>query len=493
MQSGRVVILGAGPAGLTAAYELAKAGVTSTVLEADDAVGGLARTVLYKGYRFDIGGHRFFTKVPVVEDLWREILGDDLLTRSRLSRIYYNGKFFSYPLKAFNALEGLGLVETLRCLASYGRARLAPRKPEDDFATWVTNRFGRRLFDLFFRTYTEKVWGIPCSEIQAEWAAQRIRGLSLSTAIRNAVFGERARRKQDVVKSLIDEFHYPRHGPGMMWERTRDEVEKRGSSVRLNSPVTRVFWRDGAVEGVEAAGQVFTGRHFISSIAIRDLVECMMPSPPESVVHAAARLQYRDFLTVALVLRRNDMFPDNWIYIHDPSVKMGRIQNFNNWSPDMTPDPETTCLGLEYFCFEGDGLWSMTDQELMELGKQELRKLGLARSEDVVDGAVVRMRKAYPIYDGQYALAVQAVRTFLKRLPNLQLVGRNGMHRYNNQDHSMFTALLAARNILGGQYDLWRVNVEEEYLENGKPIAPGDLEALEETQPRTPERLVPRD
>ncbi len=493
MQSGRVVILGAGPAGLTAAYELAKAGVTSTVLEADETVGGLARTVVYKGYRFDIGGHRFFTKVSAVEDLWHEILGDDLLSRPRLSRIYYGGKFFSYPLRPFNALEGLGLVETLRCLASYGRARLAPLQPEGDFASWVTNRFGRRLFDLFFKTYTEKVWGIPCSQIQAEWAAQRIRGLSLSTAIRNAIFGERARNKHDVVKTLVDRFYYPRHGPGMMWERTRDEVERRGSDVRLNAPVKRIFWREGAVEGVEAADEVFTGSHFISSIAIRDLIESLTPSPPEEVVQAARKLHYRDFLTIALVLRRKEMFPDNWIYVHDPSVKMGRIQNFNNWSPGMTPDPETTCLGLEYFCFEGDGLWSMTDQELMELGKQELRKLGLARPDDVVDGAVVRMRKAYPIYDGHYAPAVRAVRTFLKRLPNLQLVGRNGMHRYNNQDHSMFTALLAARNILGGQYDLWRVNVDEEYLEDGKPIALADLEALEETQPRTPERLAPRE
>ena len=492
MQSRQVVILGAGPAGLTAAYELAKAGVTSTVLEGDDTVGGLARTVLHKGYRFDIGGHRFYTKVPAVEEIWREILGDDLLTRSRLSRIYYHGKFFSYPLKPFNALEGLGLVETLRCLASYGRARLKPLRPEDDFASWVTNRFGSRLFELFFKTYTEKVWGIPCSEIQAEWAAQRIRGLSLSTAIKNAVFGERAQNKKDVVKTLVERFQYPRHGPGMMWERTSDEVEKRGSSVRLNAPVTRIFWRDGAVEGVEAGGEVFTGRHFISSIAIRDLIECMTPSPPESVMQAAAKLQYRDFLTVALVLRRRDIFPDNWIYVNDPSVKMGRIQNFNNWSPEMAPDPETTCLGLEYFCFEGDGLWSMPDEELMELGKVELRKLGLARPEDVVDGAVVRMRKAYPIYDGQYAPAVLAIRTFLKRLPNLQLVGRNGMHRYNNQDHSMFTALLAARNILGGKYDLWRVNVEEEYLEDGDPLTLADIETLQETQPRTPKRLAPR-
>jgi protoporphyrinogen oxidase len=489
VSSSPVVILGAGPAGLTAAYELSKAGVLSTILERDDTVGGIARTVNYKGYRFDIGGHRFFTKVTAVENLWREVLGDDLLVRERLSRIYYNNRFFSYPLKAFNALAGLGLLETTRCVASYGRARLFPQLPEDDFATWVTNRFGRRLFEIFFETYTEKVWGIPCREIHAEWAAQRIKGLSLTAAIKNALFGERAKSKKDVIKTLIDEFLYPRLGPGMMWERTRELIETMGSRIVFQAPLERVYWKASGVEAVEAGGKVYKGRHFLSSVAIRDLVEALTPQPPAEVVAAAQRLRYRDFLTIALVIRGRDLFPDNWIYIHDARVRMGRIQNFKNWSPEMVPDPEMTCLGLEYFCFEGDELWAMPDEELLALGKREIGQLRLADPAQVVDGAVVRMVKAYPVYDGAYSEAVGTVRAFLEGLGNLQLVGRNGMHRYNNQDHSMLTAMLAARNILGASYDLWQVNVEQEYHEEGREVALSDLKRVEETQPLVPRKL----
>ena len=322
-----VVILGAGPAGLTAAYELGKAGVRSTVLERDDVVGGLARTVEHNGYRFDIGGHRFFTKVSAVEELWREILGDDLLTRPRLSRIYYNGAFFSYPLKPFNALTGLGLLETVLCVASYGWARVFPTKPEEDFAAWVTNRFGKRLFEIFFKTYTEKVWGIPCTQIDAEWAAQRIQGLSLTTAVKNALFGQRGESKGKIVKTLIGEFLYPRHGPGMMWERTQEIVESMGSRVVFDSPIERICWSKGRVEAVQAGGVSYSAEHVVSSIAIRELVESFDPAPPEEVLDAARQLKYRDFLTVALVIRRDGLFPDNWIYIHEPSVKMGRIQN----------------------------------------------------------------------------------------------------------------------------------------------------------------------
>jgi protoporphyrinogen oxidase len=474
---------------LTAAYELGKAGVASTIIERDDTVGGIARTVNYKGYRFDIGGHRFFTKVTPVENLWREVLGDDMLRRGRLSRIYYNNKFFSYPLKPLNALTGLGLFETVRCVASYARSRLSPQLPEADLATWVSNRFGRRLFEIFFETYTEKVWGIPCGEIDAEWAAQRIKGLSLSSAIKNALFGQRAKNKQDVVKTLIDEFLYPRLGPGMMWTRTQELVEAMGSRIVFEAPLERVYWKATGVEAVEAAGVVYQGRHFLSSVAIRDLIEAMTPPPPEEVLAAARRLRYRDFLTIALILRGRDLFPDNWIYIHDASVRMGRIQNFKNWSPEMVPDPEMTCLGLEYFCFEGDELWTTPDEALLELGKREIGQLRLADPEQVVDGAVVRMVKAYPVYDGSYNEAVATIRKFIARLGNLQLVGRNGMHRYNNQDHSMLTAMLAARNILGADYDLWQVNVEQEYHEEGREVALSDLQRVEETQPLVPRKL----
>ncbi len=490
MPSPSVVVLGAGPAGLTAAYELAKAGVASTVLEADDTVGGLSRTAEYKGYRFDIGGHRFFTKVTPVEELWIEILGDDLLTRPRLSRIYYNGKFFSYPLKPFNALFGLGTFETTRCVASYGWARLFPKRPEEDFATWVSNRFGKRLFEVFFKTYTEKVWGIPCSEIQAEWAAQRIKGLSLMTALKNALIGDRSASKQDTVKTLINQFLYPRHGPGMMWEKAQELVEGMGSRVLMEQPVSRVLWSADKIDAVEAGGQIYSGEHFISSMAIRELIESFEPAPPENVIVAARKLKYRDFLTVALMVRGESLFPDNWIYIHEPGVKLGRLQNFKNWSPEMVPDPAMTGLGLEYFCSEGDELWSLTDAELVELGKREIVELGFTTAADITDGTVVRMKKAYPVYDRDYAPALETIREFLATVPNLQWIGRNGMHRYNNQDHSMLTAMLAARNILGAKHDLWQVNVDEEYHEQGREIKLEDVRALDSTQPLVPRKLA---
>ncbi len=492
MSSSPVIIFGAGPAGLTAAYELVKTGVRCTVVEAAGVVGGLARTVNYKGYRFDIGGHRFFTKVSAVERLWREILGDDLLTRPRLSRIYYKGAFFCYPLKPMNALLGLGLWETLRCVGSYGWARLSPRHPEDNFAAWVSNRFGKRLYEIFFKTYTEKVWGIPCTEIQAEWAAQRIKGLSLLTAVKNAIFGGSSgagESKKDVVKTLTDQFLYPRHGPGMMWERAREMIEERGSRLILNAPVRRVYWEPGRVTAVEAGPKTLIGEHFVSSVAVRDLVESLSPPPPENVRAAAARLQYRDFLTVVLMIRRRDVFPDNWIYIHDAAVKLGRLQNFKNWSPEMVPDPETTCLGLEYFCSRGDELWNLPDDELIQLGAREIESLGFVDASEVADGHVVRMEKAYPVYDRRYADALAEIREFLDSLENLQLVGRNGMHRYNNQDHSMLTAMLAARNIEGANFDLWDVNVEREYHEAGRDLRLEDLRSIDSTQPLVPRKI----
>ena len=491
MRSAPVVVFGAGPAGLTAAYELSKAGVRSLVLEADDVVGGISRTVNYKGYRYDIGGHRFFTKVSAVEELWKEVLGDDLIQRPRLSRIYYKRKFFDYPLKPFNALFGLGLFETMRCVLSYGWAQLFPAKPEDNFETWVSNRFGKRLYGIFFKTYTEKVWGIPATEIQAEWAAQRIKGLSLVSAVMNALFGERAKNKGDVVKTLINEFVYPRLGPGMMWERTRDRVVEQGSDVLMETPVEKIRWGAKGVERVESGGETFEAEHYISSMAIRDLVEALDPPPPADVLDAARRLQYRDFLTVALVVDQPDIFPDTWIYIHEPEVKLGRVQNFKNWSPEMVPDSSKSCLGLEYFCFEGDDLWEMADEDLVELGKREIGILGLADPAKVVDGSIVRMKKAYPVYDGAYPAALAAVRRFVEeRLPNLQLTGRNGMHRYNNQDHSMLTAMLAARNIGNNRsYDLWQVNVEQEYHEEGAKQEIEGLDRINETQPLVPRRV----
>ena len=489
-----VVIIGAGPAGLTAAYDLCKEGVSSVVLEKDNVVGGISRTVNYKGYHFDIGGHRFFTKVKAVEAMWHEVLAEgQFLRRNRLSRIYYNKKFFYYPLRASNALLGLGILNSALIFLSYLRAQLFPEKPEDTFEQWISNRFGKRLYRIFFKTYTEKVWGIPCNQIMAEWAAQRIKGLSLLAAVKNALIQQQS--KGDVIKTLIDAFDYPEFGPGMMWETVKQIVERDGSEIRFNAGVEKILWSDGGVDAVQVMvdGKLETieGSHFISTMPIRELIQKLDPPAPDHVLKAAEALNYRDFLTVALVINKRELFPDNWIYIHDSDVKVGRIQNFKNWSPSMVPDPDKTCLGLEYFCFEGDGLWTMSDADLIELGRKELGILGLANPADVEDGSVVRMPKAYPVYDGTYAEALRVVREFLNELPNMQLVGRNGMHKYNNQDHSMLTAMLAVKNILGANYDLWQVNAEQEYHEevtDRDKTNESEFAMLAATQPRVPRR-----
>jgi protoporphyrinogen oxidase len=444
------------------------------VLEADPAyVGGIARTVEHDGYRFDIGGHRFFSKNEEVEELWTEILGDEMLTCGRLSRIYYRGKYFDYPLRAFNALFNLGLLETVLCVASYAWARIHPKQPERSLEDWVSNRFGKRLFRIFFKTYTEKVWGIPCSELSADWAAQRIKGLSLVEAIKGALLPKREpKRRGEVIKTLIDRFRYPRLGPGQMWERVAEVLAESGHPVKMGYRVEKVRHSGGQVTSlvaVDSDGErhELIGSDFVSTLPVRELIQALDPAPPAAVLEAAEQLDYRDFLTVALMIDRAEMFPDNWIYIHEPTVKVGRLQNFKNWSRWMVPDQSRTCLGLEYFCFEGDGLWNLSDPELIELGKRELAQLGMARPEEVIDGKVVRQRKAYPVYDDDYQEHLAVIREWLQEaLPNLQLCGRNGLHKYNNQDHSMMTALLVARRIAGmTNLDPWNVNADAEYHE----------------------------
>jgi protoporphyrinogen oxidase len=472
------VIAGAGPAGLTAAYELSKHGHACVVLEAEtDLVGGISRTDQYKGYRFDIGGHRFFSKSDEVNRLWHEILGEEFLTRPRLSRIYYDRKFFHYPLKPFDALSKLGVMQSARSVASYLRARLRPIRPERSVEDWVVNRFGRRLFEIFFKTYTEKVWGMPTSQISADWAAQRIKGLSLFRAVASALFASKS-RDGEVVKTLIDEFHYPRLGPGQMWEAARDKVRAQGSAVHMDRRVVGIEHDGDQVTALLArdSGGVlhrYEGRHFLSTLPIRHLIGSMAPSAPVEVLEAANRLHYRDFLTVVLIVDQPETFPDNWIYIHEPNVQLGRVQNFKNWSPDMVPDPSKTSLGLEYFCFEGDALWETPDVDLIELGQREIAQIGLVPASKVVDGCVVRMPKAYPVYDDAYQERLAVIRRWLRGFANLELAGRNGMHKYNNQDHSMMTALLAARNILGlGHFDTWKVNTDAEYHEGGPDAEP---------------------
>lgn len=480
-----VVILGAGPAGLTAAYELSNLGLGCVVLEQDNVVGGLARTVEHKGFRFDIGGHRFYTKVSLVQQIWRDILGDDLLSRKRLSRIYYKSKFFAYPLQPLDAFRGLGPIETCRCGVSFLWSRLFPTLPERDFETWVSNRFGRRLFKTFFQSYTEKVWGMNCRDIAAEWAAQRIKGLSLWSLLQDAILPHSNNR----IKTLIKEFQYPRLGPGMLWSRMREIVEQRGVRVILNAPVESVRLQSGKVLSVRAGGNIYQGQHFISSIPIRELVEKLEPAVEQDLQAAAAKLRYRDFITVALMVRGRNLFPDNWIYIHNAAIRAGRVQNYGNWSPDMTADTESSCLGVEYFCNSSDDIWKMRDEDLITLAKREMTKLQLLKEEDVTDGAVLRMPKAYPVYDRNYQDALTVIRNFVANVGNLQLVGRNGMHRYNNQDHSMLTAILAARNVAGSRFDLWNLTLDKDYLETGPQISTEELAALEQSQPFVPRTI----
>jgi protoporphyrinogen oxidase len=468
-----ILVIGAGPAGLTAAYRLVQEGEQVVVLEADSTVGGISRTVQVDGWRFDIGGHRFFTKVPEVESLWHEILpDDDFLMRPRMSRIYYNGKFFDYPLRAFNALAALGPLEALRCVGSYLWVRIHPPSNQDSFEGWTAARFGWRLYRKFFKSYTEKVWGMPATSIKADWAAQRIKNLSLGKAIFRAMFKYSG---SETITSLIEEFQYPKYGPGMMWERCRDLVSDGGGTVLLNSPVVSVRHRDGSAHSVvyssAGAGDTVAIREVdvsavISSMPLKELVESLDPLPPSDVRTAAANLSYRDFLTVALIVPESCGFPDNWIYIHDPEVSVGRIQNFRSWSPLMVKSGYT-CLGMEYFVSIGDKLWEMADADLLELAAQELAKIGIARKDQIETGYVVRMPKAYPVYDDRYQEAVEAIRKWLDiNVTNLYPVGRNGMHRYNNQDHSMYTAMLAVDNIVNAaSHDIWSVNVDEEYHE----------------------------
>lgn len=489
-----VAIIGAGPAGLTAAYLLTKKGYSVTVIEKDPVyVGGISRTVEYKGFRFDIGGHRFFSKSKEVVDLWNEILPDDFIQRPRMSRIYYEGKFYSYPLRAFEALRNLGILRSTLCMLSYLRWKLLPKKDVRSFEDWVVNQFGHKLYSIFFKTYTEKVWGMPCDEMSADWAAQRIKGLSLGGAVLDGLkrsLGINNKPNDGMAtKTLLETFRYPRQGPGMMWEAARDHVVKGGNHVLMGHALKQMKYnaRTGRWKVLATApdgGSVaINATHVISSAPMRELAARIDPVP--ATVPQAMDLKYRDFLTVALMIRSDDLFPDNWIYIHDSKVKVGRVQNFRSWSPEMVPEPGIACVGLEYFCFEGDGLWAAKDADLVDLAKKEMAILGLCRPEDVVDGAVVRQEKAYPVYDDQYAENVRHMREELEAAyPTLHMVGRNGMHRYNNQDHAMMTAMLTVRNIEAGAriYDIWGVNEDAEYHEAGDE---GERAAL------ASQRLVP--
>src|SRR6266851_117710 len=447
-------ILGAGPAGLTAAHVLARRHHPGAVFEADGTVGGIAKTIEFNGYRFDLGGHRFFTKIEPIQRLWEEMLGDDFLTRPRLSRIFYKGKYFSYPITAKDVVGRLGLFESTLCALSYLWASRHRKAEAETFEEWVTSRFGRRLYDAFFRSYTEKLWGIPGSEIRALWAAQRIKNFSLGKAVLN-ILGLR----REHVTTLIEEFRYPRLGPGQMWERFATASREDGVPVHLNQRCIALKHSDNRVNTIVIQQNGSIDEHqvdsVVSSIPLSELILGLDPPAPPEVKTAARALRYRDLVLVALMTSESEPFPDNWIYLHDPDTRAGRVQNYGVWSEGMV-QPGMTCLGVEYFCFEGDEIWNMTDEQAVELAKSELARIGLIDPTKVTDGVKVLVSKAYPMYDHAYEEAVETIRAYLQRFENLETCGRNGLHRYNNQDHSMWTAILATLNLVDGDsHDVW--------------------------------------
>ena len=459
-----ILIIGAGPAGLTAAWEAEKHGIKTLILEGDKEIGGISRTVERNGWRFDIGGHRFFTKVDEVYQIWDEILDkEDFLLRPRMSRIYYKNKFYDYPLKASNALFNLGIIEAVRCVLSYFYVRVFPPKNQDNFEDWVAARFGWRLYNIFFKTYTEKVWGVDAKTIGSDWASQRIKNLSLMKAILNAF---QINKSGEIITTLIDKFKYPKYGPGMMWETAYKKLQEKNHKILLSSRVVEISKKNDTYKVKIDSGEEFEAKNVLSSMPLAHLPKTIKPVPDNNVLESGQNLKFRDFLSVALVIDEKDAFPDNWIYIHDPGVKVGRVQNYGSWSPYLVKEGKT-CLGLEYFVNIGDELWSMEDEKLIDLAIKELEKLSLIKMNSTHEGYVVRMPKAYPVYDLDYSKNIDAIEKWLsKDHKNIYPIGRNGMHRYNNQDHSMMTAVLSIRNIiLGEKNNIWKVNVEEDYHE----------------------------
>jgi len=461
-----VIIFGAGPSGLAGADKLIRNNKEVLIFEKDKQVGGISKTIKFKSCYFDLGGHRFFTKSKEVNDLWNRTLGDNFLNRPRLSRIYYKNKFFNYPIKPINALVGLGVINAIKILVSYLKIKIFPYKEEKTFEHWVSNRFGKKLYNTFFKTYTEKLWGIPCSQIQAEWAAQRIKGLSLLTAVKNAIIPN----KNGTVKTLINEFKYPKYGPGMMYEQMAQNIEKAGGDILMEQEVIKIKYDDFIIKSVVTRDKnnneaEYCADNFLSSMPITTLVKSLSPAVPQEVLEAAGNLTYRSFITISVILNSPNPFPDTWIYVHSPEVKMGRIQNFKSWSPFMVSNKNQIALGLEYFCTEGDDLWNMKDTDLIKLGLKELEKIKLGKGEDFVSGFVARVSKAYPVYDTNYKKHIEVVKKYLSKFKNIQPIGRYGMFKYNNMDHSILTGIYAAENILGKNNNIWAVNADKEYHE----------------------------
>ncbi len=484
-----IAFIGAGPACLTSAYQLAKTqNFDILIFEQDpDFLGGLSKTISYDGYLFDVGGHRFFSKSQTIRKMWEEILPDDMIIRDRKSRIYYNGNFFHYPLRPWEALRSLGPVEAVFCVLSYLKVKLFPISNIKSFEQWVSNQFGKRLFNIFFKTYTEKVWGMKCDEISSDWAAQRIKNLSLSKAVFSSIFKGSGYN----VQSLIEKFHYPRKGPGMMWDSCGEKIKKLGGYIHQGHRVTglKKVTNDGWIltTKTEENCEEFRADIVVSSTDLSMLVRSINPSVPTHIQNAGKNLKYRDFLMVALVVEDDGtIFDDQWLYIHGPEVKVGRIQNFKSWSPEMVPCPSETCLGMEYFCFEGDDLWKMSEKDVSELAKKELALLGLVEANKVKKVKVVKQRKAYPVYDDAYQEHLKTIKEFINtNYDDLYTIGRNGMHQYNNQDHAMMTGMLVASNIIEGskKYNHWQVNQQAEYLENNDEAEDTSLRMVPQPRP----------
>jgi protoporphyrinogen oxidase len=466
---GKTVIIGAGPAGISCAYTLAKAGAKSVVIDKESMPGGLCRTLNFHGYLFDIGGHRFLSKSEEINQFWREIIGDELLTVNRLSRIYYQKKYFNYPLSFFSTFWKLGPIETFLCFTSYLSGKALKPGNDETFEGWIINRFGKRLFEIFFKTYTEKVWAVKPGDISADWAAQRIRGLSLKVAVQNALLGF----ENGAPKTLTKKFLYPRTGPGEFYLRLKEKASALGAQFDFGKTVVSIKHDKERIVSIEAQDRL-GGRnenivvdYLFSSMPLPILVKSLDPQPPEYVIRAAQRLHFRSLLVVNIILDREKVFPDQWIYVHSPEVKLGRIQNYKNWSPAMVIDSKKTSIGLEYFCSAEDDLWKMNDIDLIDYSLNELERLGIASRRYLINGFVVRCPNVYPIYSLDYKENVGIVKKYLERFSNMQTIGRGGLFRYDNSDHAMLTGIYAAQNFLGkSQYDLWGINADDGYLES---------------------------
>ena len=476
MNKKSVTIIGAGPAGLTAGYLLVNKGFKVTILEMDTKyLGGISRTVEYKGFRFDIGGHRFFSKSKEVNDFWDEILKSDFINTPRLSRWYYRGKFFHYPIRLLELLGVFGIWQSILIVFSYFKSKIFPIEPEISLADWCINNFGKYLAKPFFINYNLKLWGIDPAKLSKDFTLQRIKGVSFIGTITNGV-NKILRINTNTSKSFIETFKYPKLGPGMLWEKVAKLIQANGGEIILGAKVTKIIVQSGKVKRIEyaKAGKIERVRcdYVLSSMPLKELIHSIDPEPPRAIIEAADSLKYRDFITVALMIDKKDMPPDNWIYTHDENIKAIRIQLYKNWSKHMVPDQSKSCIGFEYVCLEGDELWSKSDKELVELAKSELEMLGFADKNQIIDGSVVRMKNVYPVYLLDYATHVAAIKKYLQNLTqshSLQPMGRCGLHRYNNSDHSMMTAFLCVKNITGeGNFDQWQVNSDAEYHEEGE-------------------------